>query len=197
MGYASGVSTSWHASAPIFSRSRNLDILIQIRDYDPKVNPHESTNLSPKAEVDDQNLPGSSLLFPLFFISRFSQSPLIMLVRLLSLVALLPLALADVEFSSPSAGESIPAGSNIFIKWTDHHGGTPISELSGYTIFLIAGGDSDSTSVSFPCSRVHHPVLTHQSQQQLPSTCVGDHTKGTTSASIPVNAAEGPEGSNA
>ena len=71
-----------------------------------------------------------------------------MLLRLFTLAAIhLLLIRADVEFTSPAPGDKATAGSAITVEWDDGNGKTPLAKLAGYQIFLVAGGNSDSTSV--------------------------------------------------
>ena len=70
--------------------------------------------------------------------------------RLLSLISsLAPLALADVKFTSPPSGGSVPAGV-LNVQWEDSGSGTPLSSLVNYQLFLMAGGNDASTAVSTP-----------------------------------------------
>ena len=67
--------------------------------------------------------------------------------RLLSLISsLAPFALADIKFISPPSGGSVPAGV-LSVQWEDSGSGTPLSSLANYQLFLMAGGNDDSTSV--------------------------------------------------
>jgi len=61
-------------------------------------------------------------------------------------VALSPFALADVEFTSPAAGASLPAGA-ITITWKDSGTSPAISQLTTYTLSLMVGGNTDSNSL--------------------------------------------------
>ena len=51
--------------------------------------------------------------------------------------------LADVQFTVPSAGETISAGTTISVEW-EESGLT----ISAYTIQLMVGGNDESTMVS-------------------------------------------------
>jgi hypothetical protein len=62
---------------------------------------------------------------------------------LTTLMALSPLALADVEFVSPAGGASIPAG-QVTITWKDSGTAPLIKDLTTYTIQLMVGGNDDS-----------------------------------------------------
>ena len=64
-----------------------------------------------------------------------------MIIRTLALLAaLLPFALADVDFTSPDAGQSI-SGLTLDIKWKDSGDEPKLSELATYQMFLCAGGN--------------------------------------------------------
>lgn len=60
------------------------------------------------------------------------------------LAALSPFALADVQFTSPAAGATIPAGA-LTITWKDSGVAPAISTLQSYQLFLMVGGNDDST----------------------------------------------------
>ena len=71
-----------------------------------------------------------------------------MLIRLLSiLVATAPHAFADIRFTSPAANALVPLGA-ISVKWVDSGVAPSVSDLAGYQLFLMAGGNDDSKSVS-------------------------------------------------
>ncbi|KXL44687.1 hypothetical protein M433DRAFT_162285 [Acidomyces richmondensis BFW] len=61
-------------------------------------------------------------------------------------IALSPFALADVQFTSPAAGASLPAGS-ITVTWKDSGTSPAISQLTTYTLTLMVGGNTDSNSL--------------------------------------------------
>jgi hypothetical protein len=65
---------------------------------------------------------------------------------LLSLLLLSPLAFADVEFISPAAGASIPAGA-IVVRWEESGIAPKISTLASYTLQLMVGGNDAETAV--------------------------------------------------
>ena len=70
-----------------------------------------------------------------------------MILRTLTvLAALLSYALADIEFTSPDAGQSV-SGATIDIKWKDSGDEPKISELATYQMFLCAGGNEESDYV--------------------------------------------------
>lgn len=58
------------------------------------------------------------------------------------------LVLADVEFTSPSAGATLTGGSTISVKWKDSGTSPPISDLLTYQLFLCAGGNDAGSFVS-------------------------------------------------
>jgi Ser-Thr-rich glycosyl-phosphatidyl-inositol-anchored membrane family len=69
-----------------------------------------------------------------------------MLLAPISVVlALLAIAHADVQFTSPAAGAVLPVGIPLTITWIES-GITPlISELSSYQLYLCAGGNDPTT----------------------------------------------------
>ena len=73
-----------------------------------------------------------------------------MLIRLLSFLgAVAPYALADVQFTSPAAGATVPGGSTLKVEWKDSGIGPAISSLQTYTLFLCAGGNDPSSFVRY------------------------------------------------
>lgn len=90
---------------------------------------------------------------------------------LLSLIAPLalftPFAAADVEFTYPAAGASIPAGA-LTIKWTDSGTAPTLKELSSYTLTLLVGGNDATNAVSFASCQPfrRHLALAHVSKAQ-------------------------------
>lgn len=66
---------------------------------------------------------------------------------LLCLLAITPSALADVEFISPAAGASIPAGA-ITVTWEDSGQAPAISALQSYTLQILVGGNDPADAVS-------------------------------------------------
>ena len=71
-----------------------------------------------------------------------------MLFHFLLFAALTPLALADIQFTSPAAGGTLQAGKPITAKWKDSGDGTPLTDLTTYTLFLCAGGNDADSIVS-------------------------------------------------
>ncbi|KAL8943491.1 MAG: hypothetical protein Q9216_001026 [Gyalolechia sp. 2 TL-2023] len=71
---------------------------------------------------------------------------LTMLLRLLLPAILTSFACADVQFTSPAAGGTLPAGRPITARWKDSGDGTALSDLKTYTLFLCAGGN-DAESI--------------------------------------------------
>lgn len=57
------------------------------------------------------------------------------------LATLTPLALADVEFVSPAAGASMPAGA-LSITWKESGTAPKISEFDSYVLELVLGGNT-------------------------------------------------------
>ena len=49
---------------------------------------------------------------------------------------------ADVEFTTPAAGADVPVGT-IDVRWKESGTGTPIVELTQYTLALMAGGNEE------------------------------------------------------
>jgi hypothetical protein len=66
---------------------------------------------------------------------------------LCTLVYLLPLAFADVEFVAPAAGADVAVGT-ILVQWKDSGKQPPISDLTQYTLSLMVGGDEEDNMVS-------------------------------------------------
>ena len=56
------------------------------------------------------------------------------------------LVIADVKFTSPTPGTSVTP-TTVNAAWGEGGGSYPISGLTGYTLFLVAGGDSDDNAV--------------------------------------------------
>lgn len=69
-------------------------------------------------------------------------------LTLLSLVAALApsFVFADVQFTFPAAGGSIPAGA-ITVKWAESGDAPSISQLSTYVLTLMVGGNTDTDAV--------------------------------------------------
>lgn len=65
---------------------------------------------------------------------------------LLSLLAITPAVFADIEFTSPAAGASIPAGA-ITVTWKESGQSPPISALQSYTLQLLVGGNDPAEAV--------------------------------------------------
>lgn len=81
-----------------------------------------------------------------------------MLIKACLLATLLPLALADVQFTSPAAGATLAAASPIAIKWKDSGDGTALTDLTTYTLFLCAGGNDAASFVS-ACTPIEMTAL--------------------------------------
>jgi len=58
------------------------------------------------------------------------------------LAALCPLAFADVEFTVPRAGASVPGGTAFTVTWTDSGTAPSISDLTAYQLFLESGSNT-------------------------------------------------------
>lgn len=61
----------------------------------------------------------------------------------LLLLAISPFTIADVEFTSPAAGASVPGGTVITVQWKDSGDAPSISDLKSYQLFLCAGGNEN------------------------------------------------------
>jgi hypothetical protein len=74
-----------------------------------------------------------------------------MRLQTLSFLALFaPLvACQGVEFTTPAAGASIPAGS-LKVAWQNEGTSPEISDLSSYTLQLMVGGNDDDDMVGYP-----------------------------------------------
>lgn len=64
------------------------------------------------------------------------------------------LALADVEFTEPSAGANLSAGL-ITVRWEDSGIKPPISELTQYTLSLMVGGNDLDDMVCTPAESLY------------------------------------------
>lgn len=75
-----------------------------------------------------------------------------MLIRsLFLLTALAPFAIADVQFVSPAAGNSIPGGGKtLSVTWKESGDDPAISSFTTYTLFLCAGGNDPESQVQVP-----------------------------------------------
>ncbi|OCL14200.1 beta-1,6-glucan boisynthesis protein-like protein [Glonium stellatum] len=71
-----------------------------------------------------------------------------MQLRLLALLAAItPFAIADIEFTTPTAGAKLTGGGSINIAWKDSGNAPSISDLMTYQLFLCAGGNDDGTFI--------------------------------------------------
>ena len=70
----------------------------------------------------------------------------IMLIRPLStLILLASFVFADVEFTSPTSGATLPAGKTLSVQWKDSGDDPPLKTFTTYQLLLCAGGnDQDS-----------------------------------------------------
>ncbi|KAL6717031.1 Cell wall synthesis protein kre9 precursor [Lecanora helva] len=96
-----------------------------------------------------------------------------MLFRLFLLLAgVAPYALADVEFTSPSAGQTLTGGSTIKVAWKDSGDKPAISDLQGYQLFLCAGGNDEKSFIQLA------PIV------QTGKFSTGNAASGTVSVSV-------------
>jgi hypothetical protein len=64
------------------------------------------------------------------------------------ILSLAPLAaVADVEFTSPPAGASVPVGT-IDVAWNDSGIAPSIKDLTAYTLILMVGGNEDGNQLA-------------------------------------------------
>ncbi|KAL9579311.1 MAG: hypothetical protein Q9203_006751 [Teloschistes exilis] len=77
--------------------------------------------------------------------SRWIDKRTMVLTKTLFLTILLPLASADIQFTSPAAGAVLQAAKPITAKWKDSGDGTALTDLATYTLFLCAGGNDAAT----------------------------------------------------
>ena len=62
-----------------------------------------------------------------------------LITSLFLLTAWVPFAIADVEFTSPAAGNSIPGGGKtLSVTWKESGDDPPISTFTTYTLFQTA-----------------------------------------------------------
>ncbi|KAL9131115.1 MAG: hypothetical protein Q9217_000877 [Psora testacea] len=96
-----------------------------------------------------------------------------MLIRLFAfLAAVASCVLADVEFTSPSAGATVAGGKTLAVEWKDSGDKPPISQLTTYQLFLCAGGNDQESFIQLA------PIVT---QGQFSK---GDSASGTVQLSI-------------
>ncbi len=71
-----------------------------------------------------------------------------MLIRFLILLAVLVTsAIADVEFVTPAAGSTLAGAKTLSVTWKESGVKPPITSLTTYTMFLVAGGDGVESQV--------------------------------------------------
>lgn len=58
------------------------------------------------------------------------------------LVASIPWAFADVKFTIPAAGASIPGGTAFTVTWADSGDAPALADLASYTLFLFSGSNA-------------------------------------------------------
>jgi hypothetical protein len=64
------------------------------------------------------------------------------------ILSLAPLAVvADVEFTSPAAGASVPVGT-IDVAWKESGIAPSIKDLTAYTLVLMVGGNEDGNQLA-------------------------------------------------
>ncbi len=73
-------------------------------------------------------------------------SPLLFTMRLLIalffLLSSVRIAFADVKFSTPAAGASLPGGTAFIVTWADSGVAPSISDLLTYQLFLFSGSNA-------------------------------------------------------
>jgi hypothetical protein len=62
---------------------------------------------------------------------------------LLSLLAIAPLAYADVKFTVPAAGAKVAGGTAFTVTWADSGEAPALADLAGYQLFLYAGSNAN------------------------------------------------------
>ena len=70
-----------------------------------------------------------------------------MRLSLLTTAFLTSIVLADVQFTTPSAGAIIPGGGSLSIAWGESGSSPAISDLTTYQLFLCAGGNDEASIV--------------------------------------------------
>ena len=68
-------------------------------------------------------------------------------MRIAVLALVLPLVFADVEFTTPAAGDEVAVGT-IGVAWKDSGKVPLITDLTQYTLALMVGGNDDDNMVS-------------------------------------------------
>lgn len=61
---------------------------------------------------------------------------------LIFLLATIPSAFADVKFTSPAAGLSVPGGTTFTVTWTDSGSAPALADLTSYQLFLFSGSNA-------------------------------------------------------
>jgi hypothetical protein len=61
---------------------------------------------------------------------------------LVFLLASIPSVFADVKFTIPGPGASVPGGTAFTVTWTDSGTAPSISDLSAYQLFLFSGSNA-------------------------------------------------------
>jgi hypothetical protein len=70
------------------------------------------------------------------------------ILPLAALVAIVPFASAGVTFTSPKAGTTLTAGTAIQAAWAESGDGPKLTDMTTYTLSLMAGGSKDGEFVS-------------------------------------------------
>ncbi|KAH9834377.1 beta-1,6-glucan boisynthesis protein-like protein [Teratosphaeria destructans] len=78
---------------------------------------------------------------------------------------------ADVQFTAPSAGQNVPAGT-IDVEWKDSGDAPSIQDLTGFTLSLMVGGNDDGHMLA---------LTTFESQGTFTN---GNHASGTIPSGI-------------
>jgi hypothetical protein len=76
-----------------------------------------------------------------------------LILPLAALVAIVPFASAGITFKSPKAGATLTAGTAIQVEWTESGDGPKLTDMTTYTLFLMAGGNKAGEFVSALHSR--------------------------------------------
>ncbi|TKA81823.1 hypothetical protein B0A49_00587 [Cryomyces minteri] len=101
-----------------------------------------------------------------------------MLLRLLPvLAALTPFALADVQFTSPAAGATLPGGGAISVAWKDSGSAPALSALTSYQLFLCAGGNDGTNYIQLAAVTTQGTFAAGNVAQGTVAAGIGGNTK--------------------
>ncbi|KAK5200844.1 Cell wall synthesis protein kre9 precursor [Cryomyces antarcticus] len=101
-----------------------------------------------------------------------------MLLRLLPLLAALtPFALADVQFTSPAAGATLPGGGAISVAWKDSGSAPALSALTSYQLFLCAGGNDNTNYIQLAAVTTQGTFAAGNIAQGTVAAGIGGNTK--------------------